>query len=160
MTDPSNEGTVLSTASSTAAKYMWPSLALCNLIGGDPSAQPATFFGGGGTNWRERIIVYECTSHPSNVQKNRPPIGLLLIHFKWLWVDQFGVCEVHYGAKWSPCCILRSFRCFVNLSAMKLKGKSHNIVTTPHTSKGGLKEQSIHWLSQLVRVAIWSYAVQ
>ena len=39
---------------------------------------------------REGVLVYECSSHPSNI-KTWPPLGVLPIHLKWPQVHQFGV---------------------------------------------------------------------
>ena len=45
-----------------------------------------------------KVIVYECTSHSSNV-KTWPPTCLLLVHLKWLRVDWFGFSKVNSSTK-------------------------------------------------------------
>ena len=49
--------------------------------------------------WREGIIIYNRTSHPSNI-KTWTSIGLLLIHFKMtLSRLHFGVFEANFNVK-------------------------------------------------------------
>ena len=46
----------------------------------------------------EGIIVYECTSHPSNI-KTWILVGLLPIHLTWPWVEYFGIFKANSDVK-------------------------------------------------------------